>query len=140
MPFKKGQATPGAGRKGYAYEEQQIEEMKSVLSRTIKKCDKILEGKASEKDVAALESVKQVAMKIMDKLHANKAEVDITSKGEQIYSWSNYAGDNNNISAKTLDQGTAREPEKVEGNNRTPASRKEYGNDQPPSEGRDQKA
>ena len=84
MPFKKGQATPGAGRKGYSYEKEQIEAMKSVLSRTIKKCDKILEGKASEKDVAALESVKQVAMKIMDKLHANKAEVDITSKGEQI--------------------------------------------------------
>jgi hypothetical protein len=131
MPFKKGVATPGSGRKGYAYEQEQMEEMKSVLNRTIKKCDKILEGKADDKDIKALEAVKQVAMKIMDKLHANKAEVDITSKGEQIYSWSNYAGDNNNIQPKVLDQAIPRVNEEVESNRFAQEERKDNSNDKP---------
>jgi hypothetical protein len=129
MPFQKGVATPGSGRKGYAYEEQQMEEMKSVLNRTIKKCDKILEGKATDRDMKALEAVKQVAMKIMDKLHANKAEVDITSKGEQIYGWSNY--DSNNIPAKVLDKELSRKSLPLESDSLTPKERKNNSNDKP---------
>lgn len=74
MPWEKGKATPGAGRKGFEYETRHKERMIKILDRCLTILEKVLAGKATEADYKKLEVLKPLLMKILDKLHASKSE------------------------------------------------------------------
>jgi hypothetical protein len=81
MPWEKGVGSrkygnPGAGRKGYEYEQEQLEKMKKELSQFLVLTEKIRTGKATEKDIAAYQLISKPICKMMDKLHANKQTID----------------------------------------------------------------
>lgn len=87
MPWKKGVATPGAGRKGYQIELNELKKMTSLFRRYLTLAEIIESGKATDNQKDAFERLRPLVLKIMDKLHANKEakkEVDITSQGEKI--------------------------------------------------------
>ena len=90
MVWKKGVATPGAGRKGYELEKKQLELMNKIVSCDLKLVEKIYSGKGTEKDFKKLVALQMRIGKYLDKLHANKT--DITSGGEKIEVIPIYAG------------------------------------------------
>ncbi len=79
MPFKKGVATPGAGRPGYQLEKSQLEKMRKLLDKYIKLAE---QGLLDPKEREHFYRMEKLVLKTMDKLHANKQ--DITSDGKQI--------------------------------------------------------
>ena len=72
MPWKKGIATPGAGRPGYEYEAEQLALMKEELSQFLALTKKIREGVATKAEIEAFQIINKPVCKMMDKLHANK--------------------------------------------------------------------
>jgi len=76
MPWQKGKATPGAGRKGYELEQKQLDLMRKIVSRDLKLVEKIYSGKASEKEFKALQALQVRVSKYLDKLHATKTATE----------------------------------------------------------------
>ena len=76
MPFTKGKATPGAGRKGFQFERDQLERMTKLLNRYLTLAETIESGKSNENQEKAFDSLKALILKIMDKLHANKVAIE----------------------------------------------------------------
>jgi len=81
--FKNGhQISKGKGRKGYEYEEAQLKEMRAILNRALITTKRMQLDEAQHKEMMAYENSLRMVLKIMDKLHANKSEMDITSGGQ----------------------------------------------------------
>lgn len=83
MPFQKGVATPGAGRKSMQIEQAQLEKMRKVLSKDLAITEKL----QNKKDIDPVEKEKLAilqarVLKIYDKLHVTKT--DLTSNGKTI--------------------------------------------------------
>ncbi len=76
--FQPGQPPPaGAGRPGYEFEEKQRKKMAITLSKLLKLVDKILKGKADEDEIKTYQTLSSVALKMMDKFHANKTDIKL---------------------------------------------------------------
>lgn len=83
MPFVKGKATPGAGRKGYSYELEQQKKMNELLSSYLRLADKINKGRIlDENEMRAFTMLEKLVLKIADKLHANKVHNEIENPNE----------------------------------------------------------
>lgn len=80
MPFEKGKATKGAGRKGYEIEQAQLEKMRAILNKYLVKVERILENKEKKTDARAVQLLSKDIRKILDKLHATKQETDVSIK------------------------------------------------------------
>lgn len=75
MPFEKGKATEGAGRKGYEIESENLRRMNDIVRSDlllIKKLQK--KEELSEKQIRILQITKERVLKYLDKLHTNKSE------------------------------------------------------------------
>lgn len=84
MPFKKGNKL-SPGRKGYEFEDKQLERMRKVVDKYLLIAEKMLgekKGKLTKTQLDNLKSIVIMCNKILDKLHANKT--DITSGGLPI--------------------------------------------------------
>lgn len=87
--FAKG--NKGGGRKGYEYEKEQIDKMRDILNKVLVLAEKLADGTITQKERLAFLDLTKVAMKIMDKLHANqqyligefKSEVEIELDKEE---------------------------------------------------------
>lgn len=74
MPFEKGKATPGAGRKGFEIEAKEMERMKKILTRYFNLLEK---DKLTEDQYKLFIRLEKAALKIMDKRHASKGEMKV---------------------------------------------------------------
>lgn len=72
MPFRKGVATPGAGRKGYELEFRDKKRLERLLISGIKLVEKMEKGEASIKEQMAYGNIEKMVLKIMDKFVATK--------------------------------------------------------------------
>ena len=72
------------GRKVFEIEEAQLKEMRSNLNWLLAYIKAVRSGKATERQDKAFLKLEKVLLKIMDKLHANRQQTDITSGGEKI--------------------------------------------------------
>ncbi len=72
------------GRKGYEIEKEQLDKMNTVLNGVIELSEKVLNGKATVKDIKAIETIKPLALKFCDKFHANRQAVDVTTNGKDL--------------------------------------------------------
>lgn len=90
MPAPKGnqfaKGNKGGGRKGYEFEEAQLKRMGEILNQALKLTEKVIGGTATKQQRMAYEGSIKMALKIMDKLHANRQEtkMDIASSKEPI--------------------------------------------------------
>ena len=88
MPFKKGhkinKGSHRGGRKGFEYEQAQLTKMKQILNRALVMTEDIQLNKASIKEAMAYENTLKLVSKIMDKLHANREAMDITTLGKEL--------------------------------------------------------
>ena len=83
--FKKGnRASKGHGRKGFEYEQAQLTKMKQILNRALVMTEDIQLNKATIKEAMAYENTLKLVSKILDKLHANKEVMDITTLGKEL--------------------------------------------------------
>lgn len=76
MPFQKGKATLGAGRKGYEFERQQLERMSAVWNKFLTLLEKAISSR-NEIDIKVIKKLQLLGpdmRKILDKLHASKQE------------------------------------------------------------------
>lgn len=88
MPFEQGNTLGvGNGRKGYEFEQAQLEEMRKIVTRDQKfigklqnKLDSGLKLTDDEKEMMKITNGRMT--KMMDKLHASKQ--DVTSDGKAI--------------------------------------------------------
>ena len=81
--FKEGnQVSKGKGRKGYEYEQGQLDEMRKILNRALVMCGRIQLGEAGIKEAMAYENSIRMVLKIMDKLHPNKQEIKAELSGD----------------------------------------------------------
>jgi hypothetical protein len=88
MPWQKGHPYigVGAGRKGYEVEQKQLEKMNKVLNGVIELSEDLLaqkkkkfsKQKLAEIDflIRKIETIKPLAMKFCDKMHANKNDLN----------------------------------------------------------------
>ena len=67
----------GGGRKGYSFEEEHLKDMREILSTVLELIKKIADNKATKEDYEKLKALERVVMKILDKLHATKSEMDM---------------------------------------------------------------
>lgn len=85
MPFQEGnKLAEGHGRKGYEYEEEQLKEMRTSLTKYLALIQKVLDDKESEKDYTKIEKIGADMRKIMDKLHASKEKQEHTGDWQPI--------------------------------------------------------
>ena len=81
MPWEKGKATPGAGRKGYTLEQAQLITMRRILDKDLKIIERLQNAKeinpVDEKKLAISQSR---VSKYLDKLHASKTEMDLSGE------------------------------------------------------------
>ncbi len=87
MPFEKGVATPGAGRKGFELEQADLERMRQILRRDQTFIEKLQEKlkiglKLTDDEKEMMKITNGRITKMMDKLHASKQ--DVTSDGKAI--------------------------------------------------------
>lgn len=83
MPFQKGKATPGAGRKGFEIEQAQLKKMRNILNNDLLIAKKFQKSKKlNPLEEKKLQVLQARMLKYADKLHASKT--DITSDGKQI--------------------------------------------------------
>ena len=82
-PNPKNQFQPGhppsnkEGRKGYEFEESQKKKMGSLLNRLLKLIKKIEKGEADADEIKRYQILASVALKMMDKFHANKTDIKL---------------------------------------------------------------
>jgi len=67
----------GGGRKGYEYEQEQINKMGKILNGVLGLADKIQNGKATAEDYKKFQILMKLNLKIMDKLHSTKQTTDM---------------------------------------------------------------
>jgi arginine repressor len=73
MPFEKGKATEGAGRKGYELEQAQLEKMRSILDKDLKIIERLQDAEEiNPTDEKKLQISQSRVSKYLDKLHATK--------------------------------------------------------------------
>lgn len=85
MPFEKGKATEGAGRKGYELEQEQLERMRKILNKDLEIVERIQGQEViNEVDKEKLLISQARISKYLDKLHVSKSATDVTSGGEKI--------------------------------------------------------
>jgi len=86
MPAPKGnqfaKGNRGGGRKGYEFEKEQLERMKKLLDGILTLAEKILKGKATRKQIEYYDKLMKLALKIMDKIHANRQHIEGEIRGE----------------------------------------------------------
>ena len=91
MPFKKGntisKGNKGGGRKGYEYEQKQLKKMRTILNRSLALTERMQKAQASPLEAMAYENSIKMALKIMDKLHANKQSVELEVKEPISIRW-----------------------------------------------------
>ncbi len=81
MPWEKGKATPGAGRKGFEMEQSQLETMRRILAKDLKIIERIQDAdEISPIDEKKLALSQSRVSKYLDKLHASKTELDLTGE------------------------------------------------------------
>ena len=80
MPFEKGNQlakdSKGGGRKGFEWEENQLKEMRDLLTNMLVLSKKIYKGTAKKKDFEAFGRLQKFGTKVMDKLHASRQQVE----------------------------------------------------------------
>jgi hypothetical protein len=115
MPWQKGVATPGAGRKGYEFEEAQLKRMNAVFNGVIELSEKVLKGKDTKKDREAIELIKPLAMKFCDKFHANKIILGNDHSNPFNIQVVKYADNNNSLPVQSpkLSTGNVEGPPKI---------------------------
>ena len=69
---KYAKGNKGGGRKGYGYEKNQLERMRKLLNGVLTLAEKIQQGKATKAHMIRFDKLLKIALKIMDKLHANR--------------------------------------------------------------------
>lgn len=112
MPWQKGKATPGAGRRGYDWEESQLKQMRRILAKDMNIAEKLQNAKElSPLEEKKLQILQARVLKFADKLHVSKTQTDITSAGKPIYFpaeiLSKYnLNDNNRTNTSTKDNST----------------------------------
>ena len=80
MPFQKGVATPGAGRKGYEAEAKQLNKMRRLLDRDLAISERLQNAKElSSIDKEKLAILQARVLKYADKLHATKTETELSN-------------------------------------------------------------
>lgn len=73
MPWEKGKATPGAGRKGYELEQKQLEKMRRILDKDLKIIERLQDAKKiNPVDEKKLQISQVRVSKYLDKLHASR--------------------------------------------------------------------
>lgn len=81
MPAPKGnqyaKGNKGGMRKGYEYEQEEIQQMRKHLHWLFAYIEAVRKGKATDKQHSAFQRLEKVLLKIMDKLHANKQQTEI---------------------------------------------------------------
>ena len=81
MPFEKGKATPGAGRKGFEVEQSQLERMRKVLDKDLQIIERLQDAKEIDPvDEKKLAISQARVSKYLDKLHASKTEMDLSGE------------------------------------------------------------
>jgi hypothetical protein len=84
MPAPKGNqyavGNKGGYRKGYEYEEEQKQEMRKNLNWLFAYIKAVRNGKATERQHLTFIKLEKILLKIMDKLHANKQQTEITGE------------------------------------------------------------
>ena len=85
MPFKEGnQLAKDKGRKGYEFEEKNLERMTRMLEKYLKLVEQVLDDKDNNENLnayAKLSTIGADMRKILDKLHASKTESDTRISG-----------------------------------------------------------
>ena len=76
MPFKKGVATPGAGRKGYELEDKEKQRLRTLLLIGIKLGEKMASGEATIKEQMAYGNIEKLVLKLLDKFVPSKLQGD----------------------------------------------------------------
>lgn len=80
MPFEKGNKFGGnkqGGRLGYTYEKDQLVKLRRIVDRALAKLEAFEQGKISDKEVEKLKFSMPIVLKAMDKLHANKQQLNL---------------------------------------------------------------
>lgn len=88
MPAPKGNqyavGNRGGYRKGYEWEEGQKQEMRKNLNWLFAYIKAVRTGKATERQHTTFQRLERILIKMMDKLHANKNQTDLTTDGEPL--------------------------------------------------------
>lgn len=72
----------GGCRKGYEFEDEQLQKMRQHFNWLLAYVDAVRKGKATGKQHKAFERLERVLLKMMDKLHANRQHTEITGDAD----------------------------------------------------------
>lgn len=86
----------GGGRLGFTYEKEQLIRLRKIVDRGIAIVEAIQKGKATKLQIARYQATEKLVLKALDKLQANKHDMDVTSGGKPIPLLANLNVHNNN--------------------------------------------
>lgn len=66
----------GGGRLGYQYEKDQLKKLQRLVNLYLAKAEAIEKGKLTDKELDKFRILQPLALKAMDKLHANKQHIE----------------------------------------------------------------
>ena len=101
----------GGGRKGYEYEKKQLKKMNIIFNYALRLTDKVMKGKATDKEISDYEHSIKVVLKIMDKLHANSLKIGGQGEsGEIVINIDNTLANKYDLTLKAEDNSEGQPP------------------------------
>ena len=74
----------GGGRKGYEFEKQQLYKMRELTDTYLTLVERAMNGELTRSQRDDLNLISKSMNKVLDKLHANRQQTDITSGGKPL--------------------------------------------------------